>query len=329
MFKKIVAAFGAKQATDDGKFMSEDLMTQADYDFINFVSEHQKSYGTVAEFNFRKDQFARAQAEINDINAENGTATAGHNFMSDWTHEEYQKLLGYKANMKTSYNPMDFDETKVGESINWKTKGAVTAVKNQGQCGSCWAFSTTGSIEGADQIAGGALTSLSEQQLMDCSRAEGNQGCNGGLMDNAFKYVEKNPLETEAEYPYTAKSTTRTKCEAKGTGVGHITGYNDVKVDSVPAMKAALMKGPVSVAIEADKSVFQRYTGGVITSSTCGKNLDHGVLAVGFDTDADGTEYFLVKNSWGASWGMDGYVKIGAEASNICGILSAASLPQA
>jgi C1A family cysteine protease len=328
MFKKIAAAFGAaKHAVDDGKFMQEELMTQADYDFINFVSQHQKSYGTVAEFNFRKAQFAQAQAEINELNAENGTATYGHNFMSDWTHEEYKRLLGYKPAMKTTYEPMEYDASTIGESMNWVTKGAVTAVKNQGQCGSCWAFSSTGAIEGADQIAGGSLTSLSEQQLMDCSKAEGNQGCNGGLMDNAFKYVKQHPLETESEYPYKMKTTFR--CEAKGTGVGHISGYSDVRTDNVEALKAALMNGPVSIAIEADKSVFQRYTGGVITSRTCGKHLDHGVLAVGFDTDSNGTPYFLVKNSWGASWGVDGYVKIGAESSNVCGILSAPSQPTA
>jgi len=230
--------------------------------------------------------------------------------------------------MKSPNNKvLDYDPSTIGESINWKTKGAVTAVKNQGQCGSCWAFSSTGSIEGADQIAGGDLTSLSEQQLMDCSKAEGNMGCNGGLMDNAFKYVEKHPLETESAYPY--KMRTGSRCEAHGTGVGHISGFSDVRQDNAEALKAALMNGPVSIAIEADKSVFQRYTGGVITSRACGKKLDHGVLAVGFDTEANGEEYFLVKNSWGASWGVDGYVKISAASSNVCGILSAPCQPAA
>jgi len=205
-------------------------MTQADYDFIHFVSEHNKSYGTVAEFNFRKGQFATAQQEINDLNAENGSATYGHNFMSDWTHEEYKKLLGYKPDNKVR-NPVELDTTNLADSVNWVTKGAVTAVKNQGQCGSCWAFSTTGSIEGADQIAGGDLTPLSEQQLVDCSKREGNQGCNGGLMDNAFKYVKEHPLVTESEYPYTAK--TGKKCKLETGGVGHISGFTDVKHDSV------------------------------------------------------------------------------------------------
>jgi len=250
--------------------------------------------------------------------------------MSDWTQEEYKKLLGYKSEMKQANEVMQLDTSNLADSVNWVTKGAVTDVKNQGQCGSCWAFSTTGSIEGADQIAGGALTPLSEQQLMDCSKAEGNQGCNGGLMDNAFKYVKKTPLETEAQYPYKAKTGIFDHCKAKEAGVGHISGFMDVKKDSVSDMMAALMLGPVSIAIEADKSVFQRYTGGVITSKACGTKLDHGVLAVGYDTDANGEPYVLVKNSWGASWGVEGYVKLGAGAgSNICGMLSSASQPQA
>merc|ERR1719183_29006 len=147
--------------------------------------------------------------------------------MSDWTHEEYKKLLGYKGQKGTN-EIMKLDTTNLKTNVNWVEKGAVTAVKNQGQCGSCWAFSTTGSIEGADKIAGGSLTPLSEQQLVDCSK-NGNKGCQGGLMDYAFEYVEKHPLETESEYPYKAKNE---KCKAKGTGVGHVSGYKDVRADS-------------------------------------------------------------------------------------------------
>ena len=142
-------------------------------------------------------------------------------------------------------------------------------------------------------------------------------------MDYAFKYIESNPLELESEYPYTAKNG---KCSyTKSMGVGAVKSFTDVSSGSASQLKAALAKGPVSVAIEADKMIFQSYTSGVITSKTCGTQLDHGVLAVGYGTE-DGTDYFLVKNSWGASWGDKGYVKIGQE-GNICGILSQPSYP--
>jgi len=142
-------------------------------------------------------------------------------------------------------------------------------------------------------------------------------------MDYAFKYIETAPLELESEYPYLAKDG---KCSySKAKGVGAVKSFSDVKSDSAAQLKAALAKGPVSVAIEADQMAFQGYTGGVITSKACGTQLDHGVLAVGYGTE-DGTDYFLVKNSWGASWGVKGYVKIGQE-GNICGILSQPSYP--
>ena len=144
-------------------------------------------------------------------------------------------------------------------------------------------------------------------------------------MDYAFEYVKSHPLMTESAYPYTAHSSTFSKCKAKeGEGVGHVVGYHDVPSKNLSQMKAALQNGPVSVAIEADKSVFQSYRSGVITSRLCGQKLDHGVLAVGYGTE-NGEEYFLVKNSWGASWGSRGYVKIGAD--NVCGILDQPSYP--
>jgi len=145
-------------------------------------------------------------------------------------------------------------------------------------------------------------------------------------MDYAFEYVEQNPLMTEQEYPYTGHHSTFSRCKyEKSKGVGHVKSYKDVPRKNVEQMKAAVMKGPVSVAIEADKSVFQSYRHGVITSSACGKKLDHGVLAVGYGTE-DGQDYFLVKNSWGASWGVKGYVMIGQ--NDVCGILDQPSYPE-
>merc|ERR1711953_1529031 len=162
--------------------------------------------------------------------------------------------------------------------------------KNQGQCGSCWAFSTTGGTEGQWAIATGNLQSLSEQQLVDCSKA--NSGCNGGLMDSAFSY------------PYTARDGSCKSSFTTAIPQGDVTGYTDVRSES-GLLDAVATVGPISVAIEADQSFFQYYSSGVLTGS-CGTNLDHGVLAVGYGSES-GTDYWKVKNSWGASWGMNGY----------------------
>jgi len=181
-------------------------------------------------------------------------------------------------------------------------------------------------MEGAHFIATGNLVSLSESNLVDCSLT--NLGCNGGIMDRAFKYAESHPLMTEADYPYKA-STGLFACKyKKDKGVVAVKSYVDVTKESTDQLKAALNKGPVSVAIEADKAAFQLYTSGVITGTACGTTLDHGVLAVGYGTDASGTEYYIVKNSWGSSWGDQGYVKLGIEAgAGVCGIQMQPSQP--
>merc|ERR1712146_84425 len=212
----------------------------------------------------------------------------------------------------------EWNGEELAASVDWRTKGAVTAVKNQGQCGSCWAFSTVGGLEGAWQIGTGTLTSMSEQQLVDCSKA--NNGCGGGNMETGFQYQEGVNVATESSYPYTARDGS---CKTSGysTAVprGGVTGYRSVSA-STSALKSALNQGPVSIAIEADQYAFQGYTGGVI-SSGCGTQLDHGVTAVGY-TDS----YFIVKNSWGASWGNNGYVYI-STSGNTCGVHSDASYP--
>ena len=181
-------------------------------------------------------------------------------------------------------------------------------------------------MEGAHFIATGELLSLSEQNLVDCSH-NGNLGCMGGMMDRAFKWTENNPLETEADYPYDGW-TFGVGCRYDATkGKVAVQSFFDVTPQSPDALKAALVDGPVSVAIQANQSVFQRYTGGVITAD-CGTNLDHGVLAVGYGTDTDGTPYYKVKNSWGAAWGEDGYVRIAiTDGAGMCGIQLSPSQP--
>jgi KDEL-tailed cysteine endopeptidase len=204
--------------------------------------------------------------------------------------------------------------------------------QDQGNCGSCWSFSATGALEGAYLINQGksdnGWTGFSEQQLVSCDQAIlGNHGCKGGLMDTAFKWVIKNQgICSEADYPYTSGTTRdngvcyETCTEVAGSG---IKGYVDVQKNSDAALMSALDLQPVSVAIEADQAAFQLYKTGVITAN-CGTNLDHGVLAVGYGTWTDGTQYYQVKNSWGTSWGMDGYVLIernSAQSGGMCGIL--------
>ena len=303
-----------------------DKMQAVEYQFMSFITQHGRSYGTRAEYNFRLEQFAAKVAEIEALNNKPGqTAVFGINQYSDWTAEEMKTLNGYRGDFKEGYNPVTLDTENLKDSVNWVEKGAVTPVKDQGRCGSCWSFSTTGSMEGAHQIKTGDLVSLSEQQLVDCSWL--NLGCKGGIMDRAFQYTEKHPLETEAEYPYKGKTVSPAiSCHyKKDKGVVAATGFTDVPTGDADQLRAALNLGPVSIAIEADQTVFQTYKSGVLTGDECGTQLDHGVLAVGYGTE-DGQDYFLVKNSWSATWGDNGYIKIGAD--NVCGILTQPSYPQ-
>jgi len=261
------------------------------------------------------------------------------NQFADLTSEEFRsKFLGYKMVDRTYIRSKNTlmgadDVTALPSSIDWVAKGAVTPIKNQGQCGSCWAFSTTGSFEGAHFLATGNLVSFSEQQLVDCSGAQGNQGCNGGLMDQAFQYIISNKgLCTEASYPYTAVDGTCASSSCKSAGT--IDSFTDVTVNNEAALQVAVAARPVSIAIEADQSCFQFYTSGVLDDATCGTALDHGVLAVGYGTDsASGKDFWKVKNSWGTSWGMAGYINIvrnvNGNWARQCGLTSDPSYPVA
>ena len=272
--------------------------------------------------------FSAHEKTIVAHNAKKLSYTLGHNEFSDLTWEEFfhAGVVGKKKGTSKLLHVSTADET-LPDAVDWVTAGAVTAVKNQGSCGSCWSFSTTGAIEGAYQIATGTLTSLSEEDLVQCDTTD--SGCNGGLMDNAFDWVEENGIATEASYAYTSGEGTTGTCSSskKADAVVTVGGHIDVASKDESALKSAVAQQPVSVAIEADKSVFQLYSSGVLDSSSCGTQLDHGVLVVGYGTDSSlGKDYWKVKNSWGSTWGEEGYIRM-VRGSNMCGIASQPSYP--
>jgi len=281
---------------------------------------------------------------IADYNSQDLTFKLRLNQFGDMTKDEFRQYV--HGDLGSCFNPLRTDKMYVigGDdsdylhpvnapaSVDWTTKGVVTPVKNQGQCGSCWAFSTTGSLECEYAIKTGTLNSLSEQQLVDCAPVtDGCLGCNGGQMDGAFKYTEKaGGLCSESEYSYTAKNG-ECKASSCGTKYNVPTGYTDVTADSPTALENAVSEGCVSVAIEADQTAFQHYSSGVLTG-TCGTNLDHGVLVVGYGTSGS-QDYWKVKNSWGKTWGMDGYIDICRNCDKNgkkgeCGILMQPSYPK-
>jgi C1A family cysteine protease len=301
--------------------------------FSTWLSMYNRSYASPTERDYREYVYTRNLAKIARHNSHNHSYWFNVNKFADLTRTEFAKMYirgGYNNETRRSRNHVDWylmRPTALPASVDWSAAGAVTPVKDQGQCGSCWAFSTTGSVEGAWFLKNKSLVSLSEQQLVDCSTSEGNQGCNGGLMDYGFQYVINNKgLTTEATYPYTATDGT---CKTKVKSAATISSFKDVPTNSQSALMNAIVQQPVSVAVEADQNSFQFYAGGVMTKA-CGTNLDHGVLAVGYGSEG-GQDYYKVKNSWGADWGLKGYILLGRGSqfgvSGQCGIQMDPSFP--
>lgn len=299
--------------------------------FLDFVKTYDKDYSSSEEYLYRFRVFMKNIDYIEEVNRHNLSYKLAVNKFTDLTNTEFSNkytpsLLHSQFNGEITKSNLNI--TTLPTALDWRVASqnpanlvAVSGVKNQEQCGSCWSFSASGATEGAWAISGKGLVSLSEQQLVDCSGSYGNNGCNGGDMDAAFQYIEANGLCTEASYPYKAAQGTCKKCSA----VAHLNGYIDISDET--GILSELQKGPVSIGLEADQSVFQFYSGGVLDDSSCGTQLDHGVLIVGYGTDGStGKDYWIVKNSWGSDWGENGYIRI-VRNKGMCGIGQMQSRP--
>ena len=286
-----------------------------------FKQKFNKVYSSVEEEAKRLAIFAANLEIAAEYQAADSGATYGVTQHSDLTQEEFrQQFLGLVHKPEDLELPVaaDIQPTTV-DSIDWVQKGAVTPVKNQGQCGSCWAFSTTGNLEGVNFLKTGKLVSLSEQQLVDCDTKFGDHGCQGGLPSNAYKYILSNKgIDTEQSYPYKGVGGT---CQAKQGKVGvSITNWTKISQDETQIAAQLVKRGPLSIGINAGPMQF--YGGGVSCpwKILCNpKQLDHGVLIVGYGTDSQKGDYWKIKNSWGPGWGEQGYYRI-CRGKGACGL---------
>jgi KDEL-tailed cysteine endopeptidase len=300
--------------------------------FEQWMILHGRVYSDSSEKERRFEIFKQNVQRIESLNkAVNRPYMLGVNKFADQTNEEFTAARnGYRGLCSPSKATFRYENVSaVPSSMDWRKKGAVTPIKDQGQCGSCWAFSAVASMEGVTQLKTGQLVSLSEQELVDCDTKGVDQGCAGGLMDDAFNFILQNKgLAAETTYPYTA---TDGKCNTKkeASHAAQISGHEDVPANSEAALLKAVASQPVSVAIDASGFDFQFYKSGVFTG-VCGTELDHGVAAVGYGVSEDGTKYWLVKNSWGTTWGEEGYIRMQRDVSaksGLCGIAMEASYP--
>ncbi|WCJ32699.1 Cysteine proteinases superfamily protein [Euphorbia peplus] len=310
----------------------EDVSLQTMHE--QWMSIYGRVYKDSNEKEMRFNIFKQNVQFIESFNKDEGRSyKLGINKFADLTNEEFKTSRnGFKGHMCSEQEgPFRYGNVSaVPTSVDWRKKGAVTPIKDQGQCGSCWAFSTVAAVEGITQLSIGKLISLSEQELVSCDTKGEDQGCEGGLMDDGFKFIIGNQgITTETNYPYeAADGTCNTKEESNHAA--KITGYEDVPANNEAALMKAVANQPISVAIDASGSEFQFYSSGVFTGS-CGTELDHGVTAVGYGS-SNGMNYWVVKNSWGSQWGEEGYIRmqkdIDAE-EGLCGIAMQASYPTA
>ena len=300
------------------------------FEWNHWKNLHEKSYSSESENYYRLSVF---NANKNWIEANKPPATEsyriGLNKFADLTKEEFRSTYLNKQPQTT--NPKKYVEqptASIPDSKNWVFDGALTGVKDQGQCGSCWAFSVAGALESLNKIQNGDFESLSEQQLMDCSKSYGNLSCGGGYMDKAYDYVKDAGIMSLEDYSYEGHDSK--KCFYDKSKVKfNIKGHYDVPLDDSDQLKAAIARQPVSVGINAE--ILQFYVDGVWSDWDCSAKCDHAVLAAGYDIDIlSEKKYWLLKNSWGVNWGENGYFRFerrDGKGVGMCGITKQGSYP--
>ena len=298
----------------------------------SYKTEFNKVYADDLEEERRYDIWKRAAEQVELHNADYAsTYTQGLNQFSDMSDEEFKEVLLSSLLLPDRITASNWSkpEIEVPNDVDWVSKGYVTPVKNQGRCGSCYSFSATGALEGAWFKKTGKLVSLSEQQILDCSRGYGNHGCGGGFYQRAWDFIRAyHGIQTEESYPYEHREWV-CRFDAKKV-VATVSSYKNLPAKDEDALKQALgTVGPVSIAIDASCRGFRSYRRGVYSHEGCGakqSDLNHAVLAVGYGQE-NGEDYWLVKNSWGTSYGDKGYVKIARNKGNMCGVAWMAAFP--
>jgi len=328
----LAAYQGQSSLTSSSSSPSRGPSTYVREAFNRWRLQHKLNFKTPQELDYRLSVFSKTLKQIEIENASQSDYVMGLNKFSHLTDEEFiAKYAGLNlpADHERDIRVQESNGVEAPTRIDWRELGAVNPIKDQGQCGSCWAFSATAAVEGIWQISGNALQNQAEQQLVDCSTSFGNQGCNGGFMDYAFKYLITNGGQmATADYPYTAADGT---CKFDATKVvAKISNYADVPKDDCATLLEFAGTQPTSVAIAAN--AIKNYKSGVFTNPLCGTNLNHGVAIVGYSFDTIANKwYWIVRNSWGTSWGEEGYIRMDRNTSpktGICGICMAASAPK-
>ncbi|PIN08986.1 Cysteine proteinase Cathepsin L [Handroanthus impetiginosus] len=298
--------------------------------YRDWLKRYGQRYNSRDEWNLRFGIYQSNVEFIDFINSQNLSYKLTDNQFADMTNMEFRTIyLGYRSNgISCKIHNITHNNSTIPPSIDWRKNGAVTHIKDQGDCGSCWAFSAVAAVEGINMIMTGELVSLSVQELVDCDFNEDNQGCNGGYMAKAFDFIIKNGgITTDKNYPYQGEEG---KCvtDKENDKSVTITDYVKIPASHEKTLKAAVAAQPVSAAIDAGSYEFQLYSSGVFMGY-CGKDLNHGVTIVGYGKE-HGEKYWLAKNSWGTTWGEEGYVKMKRgplDKNGICGIALEASYP--